>query len=123
MIIDGTVLCIHTVHLALVVQLGVMIDSTVQYSLIVQLAVITGGAVLVVEFNVFPGCTVWCGCVLSVQYDKGWFPLFQHNAPLVFLPVHKSHIDYLLITFILFCHNIKAPHIAAGNNLNIPIFR
>ncbi|KAG7267874.1 hypothetical protein CRUP_003454, partial [Coryphaenoides rupestris] len=34
-----------------------------------------------------------------------------------------SHIDYLLITFILFCHNIKAPHIAAGNNLNIPIFR
>uniref|UniRef100_A0A8B9K0G9 Glycerol-3-phosphate acyltransferase 1, mitochondrial n=1 Tax=Astyanax mexicanus TaxID=7994 RepID=A0A8B9K0G9_ASTMX len=50
------------------------------------------------------------------------FALFQHNAPLVFLPVHKSHIDYLLITFILFCHNIKAPHIAAGNNLNIPIF-
>lgn len=51
------------------------------------------------------------------------FFVFQYNAPLVFLPVHKSHIDYLLITFILFCHNIKAPHIAAGNNLNIPIFR
>ncbi|MGH0150295.1 UNVERIFIED_CONTAM: hypothetical protein FKN15_017276 [Acipenser sinensis] len=46
----------------------------------------------------------------------------QHSVPLVFLPVHKSHIDYLLITFVLFCHNIKAPHIAAGNNLNIPIF-
>ncbi|TRY89908.1 hypothetical protein DNTS_016427 [Danionella cerebrum] len=45
----------------------------------------------------------------------------EYNAPLVFLPVHKSHIDYLLITFILFCHNIKAPHIAAGNNLSIPI--
>ncbi|KAI4807800.1 hypothetical protein KUCAC02_027585, partial [Chaenocephalus aceratus] len=41
--------------------------------------------------------------------------------PMVFLPVHKSHIDYLLITLILFCHNIKAPHIAAGNNLSIPI--
>lgn len=42
---------------------------------------------------------------------------------MVFLPVHKSHIDYLLITLILFCHNIKAPHIAAGNNLSIPILR
>lgn len=49
--------------------------------------------------------------------------VFQYNVPLVFLPVHKSHIDYLLITFILFCHNIKAPHIAAGNNLDIPILR
>ncbi|XP_043374684.1 glycerol-3-phosphate acyltransferase 1, mitochondrial isoform X2 [Dermochelys coriacea] len=44
------------------------------------------------------------------------------HLPLIFLPVHKSHIDYLLLTFILFCHNIKAPYIAAGNNLNIPIF-
>lgn len=47
----------------------------------------------------------------------------QQNVPMVFLPVHKSHIDYLLITLILFCHNIKAPHIAAGNNLSIPILR
>uniref|UniRef100_A0A1A8FXP0 Glycerol-3-phosphate acyltransferase 1, mitochondrial n=1 Tax=Nothobranchius korthausae TaxID=1143690 RepID=A0A1A8FXP0_9TELE len=45
----------------------------------------------------------------------------EQNLPMVFLPVHKSHIDYLLITLILFCHNIKAPHIAAGNNLSIPI--
>lgn len=47
----------------------------------------------------------------------------QQNMPMIFLPVHKSHIDYLLITLILFCHNIKAPHIAAGNNLSIPILR
>uniref|UniRef100_A0A8C9VXV0 Glycerol-3-phosphate acyltransferase 1, mitochondrial n=1 Tax=Scleropages formosus TaxID=113540 RepID=A0A8C9VXV0_SCLFO len=63
----------------------------------------------------------------SIQIHKGQLEMVkkaatEHNAPLVFLPVHKSHIDYLLITFILFCHNIKAPHIAAGNNLNIPIF-
>lgn len=50
-----------------------------------------------------------------------FFP--QQNVPMIFLPVHKSHIDYLLITLILFCHNIKAPHIAAGNNLSIPILR
>ncbi|KAF5928042.1 hypothetical protein HPG69_015308 [Diceros bicornis minor] len=46
----------------------------------------------------------------------------QMNLPLIFLPVHRSHIDYLLLTFILFCYNIKAPYIASGNNLNIPIF-
>uniref|UniRef100_A0A4W4GPK8 Glycerol-3-phosphate acyltransferase 1, mitochondrial n=1 Tax=Electrophorus electricus TaxID=8005 RepID=A0A4W4GPK8_ELEEL len=67
------------------------------------------------------------GFFWSIQIHKGQLEMVkraasEYNAPLVFLPVHKSHIDYLLITFILFCHNIKAPHIAAGNNLNIPIF-
>ncbi|XP_051959194.1 glycerol-3-phosphate acyltransferase 1, mitochondrial-like [Xyrauchen texanus] len=66
------------------------------------------------------------GFFWSIQIHKGQLEMVkkaasEYNAPLVFLPVHKSHIDYLLITFILFCHNIKAPHIAAGNNLNIPI--
>ncbi|KAM4704019.1 glycerol-3-phosphate acyltransferase 1, mitochondrial [Rhinophrynus dorsalis] len=63
----------------------------------------------------------------NIQIHKGQLEMVKKaatemNVPLVFLPVHKSHIDYLLLTFILFCHNIKAPHIAAGNNLNIPIF-
>uniref|UniRef100_A0A8D0PMS7 Glycerol-3-phosphate acyltransferase 1, mitochondrial n=1 Tax=Sus scrofa TaxID=9823 RepID=A0A8D0PMS7_PIG len=49
-------------------------------------------------------------------------PAMIMNLPLIFLPVHRSHIDYLLLTFILFCHNIKGPYIASGNNLNIPIF-
>ncbi|XP_059892227.1 LOW QUALITY PROTEIN: glycerol-3-phosphate acyltransferase 1, mitochondrial [Gadus macrocephalus] len=67
------------------------------------------------------------GFFWSIQIHKGQLEMVkkaatEQNVPLVFLPVHKSHIDYLLITFILFCHNIKAPHIAAGNNLNIPIF-
>nr|XP_006630906.1 PREDICTED: glycerol-3-phosphate acyltransferase 1, mitochondrial [Lepisosteus oculatus] len=67
------------------------------------------------------------GFFWSIQVHKGQLEMVkkaatEQNVPLVFLPVHKSHIDYLLITFILFCHNIKAPHIAAGNNLNIPIF-
>uniref|UniRef100_A0A8C5R186 Glycerol-3-phosphate acyltransferase 1, mitochondrial n=1 Tax=Leptobrachium leishanense TaxID=445787 RepID=A0A8C5R186_9ANUR len=63
----------------------------------------------------------------NIQVHKGQLEIVKKassemNVPLVFLPVHKSHIDYLLLTFILFCHNIKAPHIASGNNLNIPIF-
>ncbi|KAI4558059.1 hypothetical protein MJG53_021181 [Ovis ammon polii x Ovis aries] len=56
----------------------------------------------------------------NIQIHKGQLEMM--NLPLIFLPVHRSHIDYLLLTFILFCHNIKAPYIASGNNLNIPIF-
>ncbi|CAJ0925453.1 unnamed protein product [Ranitomeya imitator] len=67
------------------------------------------------------------GFFWNIQIHKGQMEMVKKaaaemKAPLIFLPVHKSHIDYLLLTFVLFCHNIKAPHIAAGNNLNIPIF-
>ncbi|XP_075071801.1 glycerol-3-phosphate acyltransferase 1, mitochondrial [Mixophyes fleayi] len=67
------------------------------------------------------------GFFWNVQIHKGQLEMVKKaatetKAPLIFLPVHKSHIDYLLLTFVLFCHNIKAPHIAAGNNLNLPIF-
>ncbi|XP_069467888.1 glycerol-3-phosphate acyltransferase 1, mitochondrial isoform X2 [Ambystoma mexicanum] len=62
----------------------------------------------------------------TIQVHKGQLEMVkaatEMKMPLVFLPVHKSHIDYLLLTFVLFCHNIKPPHIAAGNNLQIPIF-
>ncbi|KAJ4940564.1 hypothetical protein JOQ06_026861 [Pogonophryne albipinna] len=66
------------------------------------------------------------GFFWSIQIHKGQLEMVkkaatEQNVPMVFLPVHKSHIDYLVITLILFCHNIKAPHIAAGNNLSIPI--
>lgn len=44
------------------------------------------------------------------------------NTPLIFLPLHRSHLDYILVTFILLNHDIKPPQVAAGDNLNIPVF-
>ncbi|MEZ4704666.1 MAG: glycerol-3-phosphate acyltransferase [Bdellovibrionota bacterium] len=38
--------------------------------------------------------------------------------PVIFLPTHKSHMDYLLLSYVLFNHNICPPHIAAGINLS-----
>lgn len=44
------------------------------------------------------------------------------NTPLIFLPLHRSHLDYILVTFILLNNDIKPPKVAAGDNLNMPVF-
>ena len=40
---------------------------------------------------------------------------------LVFVPCHRSHIDYLALSYILIKEGMMLPQIAAGINLNIPI--
>ena len=40
---------------------------------------------------------------------------------LIFIPSHKSHIDYLVLSVVLFQHGLLPPHIAAGENLNFAI--
>uniref|UniRef100_A0A6M2E3S8 Putative dihydroxyactetone-phosphate acyltransferase dhapat n=1 Tax=Xenopsylla cheopis TaxID=163159 RepID=A0A6M2E3S8_XENCH len=44
------------------------------------------------------------------------------GIPLIFMPLHRSHLDYILISFILLNNDIKSPLVAAGNNLRIPFF-
>jgi len=40
---------------------------------------------------------------------------------LVYVPCHRSHIDYLLLSYILYNNGFSIPHIAAGINLNLPV--
>lgn len=40
---------------------------------------------------------------------------------IVYVPCHRSHIDYLLLSYCLYKHGLNVPHIAAGENLNMPI--
>lgn len=40
---------------------------------------------------------------------------------LVYVPCHRSHIDYLLLSFVIYKHGLMVPYIAAGDNLNIPM--
>ena len=40
---------------------------------------------------------------------------------LVYVPCHRSHIDYLLLSYILYRQGFSLPHIAAGINLNLPV--
>lgn len=43
------------------------------------------------------------------------------NQQLVFLPCHRSHLDYVLLSWTLHKQGLMLPHVAAGENLNIPV--
>ena len=48
----------------------------------------------------------------------------KQNAPgheVVYVPCHRSHMDYLLLSYLLYTKGIVPPHIAAGINLNLPV--
>jgi len=40
---------------------------------------------------------------------------------IVYVPCHRSHIDYLLLSWLLYQNGFVVPHIAAGVNLNLPV--
>lgn len=40
---------------------------------------------------------------------------------IVYVPCHRSHIDYLLLSYVIYHQGLNPPHIAAGINLNLPI--
>ena len=40
---------------------------------------------------------------------------------IIYVPCHRSHIDYLLLSYLLYRNGLVVPHIAAGVNLNLPV--
>jgi glycerol-3-phosphate O-acyltransferase len=40
---------------------------------------------------------------------------------IVYVPCHRSHIDYLLLSYVVREAGLTIPHIAAGANLNLPV--
>ena len=52
------------------------------------------------------------------------FRSFREASPgyeIVYVPCHRSHIDYLLLSYLLYYRGFVPPHIAAGVNLNLPL--
>lgn len=48
----------------------------------------------------------------------------KQHAPgheVVYVPSHRSHMDYLLLSYLLYTRGIVPPHIVAGMNLNLPV--
>jgi glycerol-3-phosphate O-acyltransferase len=66
----------------------------------------------------------------GIEYSQEEFARIRDAArkgPLILLPSHKSHIDYLLVSWLIFREDLMPPHIAAGQNLSFwplgPMFR
>ena len=52
------------------------------------------------------------------------FDTVTHIAPdheIIYVPCHRSHIDYLLMSYLVFQQGLMVPHVAAGANLNFPV--
>lgn len=44
--------------------------------------------------------------------------LAQNGHEIIYVPCHRSHMDYLLLTYVIHNEGLVTPHIAAGINLN-----
>jgi glycerol-3-phosphate O-acyltransferase len=40
---------------------------------------------------------------------------------IIYVPCHRSHMDYLLLGYAIYAHGYAVPHTAAGVNLNLPL--
>lgn len=64
---------------------------------------------------------------INVHYADRVRKLALEGQEIVYVPCHRSHMDYLLLSYILYHQGLVPPHIAAGINLNFfpagPIFR
>ena len=52
------------------------------------------------------------------------FESFPHQAlghEVIYVPCHRSHIDYILLSYLVHENGSVPPHIAAGINLNLPV--
>ncbi len=48
-------------------------------------------------------------------------PSVAQGNEIVYVPCHRSHMDYLLLSYAIYNQGYAIPHIAAGINLNIPV--
>ncbi|MBT13335.1 MAG: glycerol-3-phosphate 1-O-acyltransferase [Oceanospirillaceae bacterium] len=69
--------------------------------------------------------------VLTWVWNKIYDGISLHNIEnlkdvikdneIIYVPCHRSHIDYLLLSYVLYHQGLQLPQIAAGINLNMPV--
>ncbi|WP_354622996.1 glycerol-3-phosphate 1-O-acyltransferase PlsB [Psychromonas sp. MME2] len=55
---------------------------------------------------------------IEVHHAQNVRDACQSGAEIIYMPCHRSHMDYLLLSYILFEQGLVPPHVAAGVNLN-----
>jgi glycerol-3-phosphate O-acyltransferase len=57
---------------------------------------------------------------IEVRHADKVRALAQNGHEIIYVPCHRSHMDYLLLTYVIYHEGLVTPHIAAGINLNFP---
>ncbi len=39
----------------------------------------------------------------------------------IYVPCHRSHVDYLLLSYVIYKRGLSIPYVAAGDNLDVPV--
>ena len=63
---------------------------------------------------------LWKKLFEGIHVDKAALAKVREAArrgTLIFVPSHKSHIDYLILNYVLYTHHMHIPRVAAGRNL------
>ncbi|AMA65193.1 Glycerol-3-phosphate acyltransferase [Candidatus Arsenophonus lipoptenae] len=55
---------------------------------------------------------------INVKHIERVRKLAQNGYEIVYIPSHRSHMDYVLLSYVLYHQGLVLPHIAAGINLN-----
>ena len=64
---------------------------------------------------------LWARIYEGIEVDEPGMERIREagrKSPIVIVPSHKSHIDYLLISYLFYRNGLIPPHIAAGSNLS-----
>jgi glycerol-3-phosphate O-acyltransferase len=57
---------------------------------------------------------------VNVRNMENLKDIYKDNE-IIYVPCHRSHIDYLLLSYVMYKNGIVPPQIAAGINLNMPV--
>lgn len=55
---------------------------------------------------------------INVTGDETVRNLVQNGHEIIYIPTHRSHMDYLLLTYVIYNAGLTPPHVASGINLN-----
>lgn len=64
---------------------------------------------------------LWCTIYDNFVVDQAGLAQIREIAcrmPFVIIPCHRSHVDYLIFSYLLYKNNIPLPRVAAGDNMN-----
>jgi len=74
-----------------------------------------------IRMFVFLVHTVFKRIYEKVVVDENLFATMKNHdyntyGPLIFMPTHRSYVDFLLVSYVLYCYNTKVPQIVAAED-------